>query len=56
MWCQIKSHSQLNSVLQEKYEIFPEICEKVSKINVFPQNEGLIPNKFSKYSFYGCIS
>ena len=44
MRCQIKSHSQLNNVLQEKYEIFPEICEKVSTINVFPQNEGLIPN------------
>ena len=35
MWCQIITHSQLNSVLQEKYKIFPEICEKVSKIDVF---------------------
>ena len=56
MWCQIKSHLQLNSVLQEKYEIFPEICENVSKINFFSQNEGLIPNELPKYSFYGCIS
>ena len=35
MWRQIITHLQLNSVLQEKYKIFPEICEKVSKINVF---------------------
>ena len=35
MRCQIITHSQLNSVLHEKYKIFPEIYEKVSKINVF---------------------
>ena len=35
MWCQIITHLQLNSVLQERYKIFPEICEKVSKIDVF---------------------
>ena len=27
--CQIITHSQLNNVLQEKYKIFPEICEKM---------------------------
>ena len=35
MWCQIITHLELNSVLQDKYKIFPEICEKVSKIDVF---------------------
>ena len=35
MLCGIITHSQLNSVLQEKYKIFPEICEKMSKICVF---------------------
>ena len=35
MLCRIITHSQLNSVLQEKYKIFPEICEKMSKICVF---------------------
>ena len=31
MLCRIITHSLFNSVLQEKYKIFPEICEKVSK-------------------------
>ena len=31
----IITHSQLNRVIQEKYKIFPEICEKMSKIDVF---------------------
>ena len=35
IWFQIITHLQSNSVLQEKYKIFPEICEKVSKIDVF---------------------
>ena len=35
MRCRIINHSQLNRVLLEKYKIFPEICEKVSKIDVF---------------------
>ena len=35
--CQITTHLQLNSVLQEKYKIFPEICEKMWKIDVFTQ-------------------
>ena len=35
--CQIITHSQLNSVLQEKYKIFLEICEKMWKIDVFTQ-------------------
>ena len=26
--CRIIANSHLNSVLQEKYKIFPEICEK----------------------------
>ena len=37
MWCRIITNSQLNRVLQEKYKIFPEICEKNSKIDVFTQ-------------------
>ena len=35
MWCQIITHLQLNSLLQGNYKIFPEICEKMSKIDVF---------------------
>ena len=37
MLCRIITHSQLNSVLQEKYKIFPEICEKMSKIVFYTQ-------------------
>ena len=37
MLCRIITHSQLNRVLQVKYKIFPEICEKMSKIDVFTQ-------------------
>ena len=35
--CRIITHSQLNRLLQGNYKIFPEICEKVSKIDVFSQ-------------------
>ena len=39
MLCRIITNSQLNRVLQVKYKIFPEICEKMSKIesDVFTQ-------------------
>ena len=37
MLCRIITHSQLNRVLQVKYKIFPEIYEKMSKIDVFTQ-------------------
>ena len=56
MWCRIVTHSQLNRMLQENYKIFPEICEKMSKIDVSPQNEGLVPSKFPYNSLVKCIS
>ena len=37
MLCRIITHSQLNRVLQVKYKIFPEICEKMSKIDSYIQ-------------------
>ena len=54
MWCQIITHLQLNSVLQEKYKIFPEICEKVSKIDVFsPKMKVVFRTNYQIMIFFG---
>ena len=39
-------------MLQEQYKKNSEICEKMSKLMFFPQNQGLIPNKLPNYSFF----
>ena len=56
MWCRIVTHSQLNRVLQENYKYFQKSVKKMSKIDVSPQNEGLVPSKFPYNSLVKCIS
>ena len=51
MLCRIITHSQLNRVLQEKYKIFPEICEKMSKIDVFTPKLDSYIQQMSKLYF-----
>ena len=52
MWCQIITHLQSNSVLQEKYKIFPEKCEKVSKIDVFSPKWRSYSEQMNKLWFF----
>ena len=51
MWCRIITHSLLNRVIQEKYKIFPEICEKMSKNDVFNPKIDSFIQQMSKLYF-----
>ena len=47
--------SNLKCMDIRKYKLFPEICEKMSKSYVLPQNNARINTKWQNYPLYGWV-